>query len=159
MVGEVEVIAADCTTDDYLTFMEMHQTCIYTDVIELEDEELERELSQRQPLIKNYNYYTSYVEDGRIVFVSLDKQKVGYAILGFITVVSGSIMRIDEFFIKKEVRRRGIGKIAVSKLCNQARKMDIDVVTLFSFSAATDMFWSSCGFSVIETGMYEKVLN
>ena len=158
MVSGVEVMPADCTTNDYMTFMKMHKSCNYIDVIELEDEELERELSQREPLVRDLNYYTSYVEDGRIVFVVFNKHKIGYAILGFITANSGSIMRIDEFFIKKEVRRRGIGKNAVAILCKQAMKMDIDVITLFSFSAATDIFWTSCGFSAVDSGMYEKVL-
>lgn len=107
---------------------------IYKFVCKLEDEELEYDLFQ---LIFNENqlssknlYYVAEVESKVVKFISLQTQKLLHH--------CGTVGEIQEFYIDKEHRSKGIGKLLMNEVKSYVEANDIKSIEVTSNKARTE---------------------
>lgn len=83
---------------------------------------------------------------------------VGIAMMANYKVVSGYKGMIEDVVVSEEYRGKGIGKILMEKLLEQARLRKLDDVLLFSghHRTAAISLYKSLGFTLKSSGLYVK---
>jgi ribosomal protein S18 acetylase RimI-like enzyme len=69
---------------------------------------------------------------GRLWLISLQEKTIGYIVLsfGFSFEYGGRDAFIDEFYIHKDFRNKGIGKETLEYLCNKSMKLGVQSIHL-----------------------------
>lgn len=71
-------------------------------------------------------------EWGRVWFIEFERQKAGYVVLcfGYSVELGGREAYVDELYVDRALRRRGIARSALDLLLDEVRAMDVCAVHL-----------------------------
>lgn len=129
---------------DFDVFFRMHCDCEYAELPGWPT-------TKRAPVIKNYDMYKAEVEVEGIVFIlrkeynSENQVIVGYAVVSA-NQHKPEACKIEELYIDKAYQRKGFGHSAVWCIDRLAKEEGFKQLEVFSATAATDKFWTVCGF-------------
>jgi len=81
---------------------------------------------------ENLKEFTSNAALGVLYVIKLEKQNIGYIVLtfGFSFEYKGRDAFIDEFFIKKAYRNKGVGRKTLDFIAVQAKELNVNVIHL-----------------------------
>jgi ribosomal protein S18 acetylase RimI-like enzyme len=121
-----------CTQDDVAALAQMNRMLI-------EDEKAENSMSLPQLEERMVGFLnTSY----RAFFFEVDGERVGYALVD----MSKAPLYLRQFFIRRESRRMGFGKMAFSALLEHLKTQEIDI-DVYAWNQRGISFWKSLGFT------------
>lgn len=81
---------------------------------------------------RNLNEFTSREELGRLYLIKNNELTIGYLVLafGFSFEYQGRDAFIDEFYIKKDFRNKGAGKLVMDFIASEAERLKIKAIHL-----------------------------
>jgi ribosomal protein S18 acetylase RimI-like enzyme len=114
----------------------------------------------REPFKKTFKsrFYESFVEEPRVFAARIDEQQVGWIELGYHKW--NNTMRVWEFLVREEFRRRGIGTMLMNHAVKISREKDARMLVLEtqSCNAPAIDFYLKYGFELIgfDTAAYSN---
>lgn len=113
-----------------------------------------------EPVKKTYKdiFYESFIEEPQVFAAKMDEQQVGWIELGYQRW--NNRMRVWEFLVKEEHRRRGIGTLLMNHAVRIAREKDARMLVLETQSCNVPSidFYLKFGFELIgfDTAAYSN---
>ncbi len=112
-----------------------------------------KQISLEQILDKNENLVIAICRE--------DDNVVGIALLATYKVISGYKGMIEDVVVDQQHRGQGIGRKLMEKLLDEAQKMNLDEILLFSahYRKPAINLYKSLGFRLKDSGLYRLILN
>jgi GNAT superfamily N-acetyltransferase len=72
----------------------------------------------------------------------------------------GRVMTVDDFFVKPDYRRKGVGRELAKRLVEECKRMQIDEIgfEVLSDNKTAAVFWRSVGFKPADRFLFRKKL-
>lgn len=97
-----------------------------------------------------------------IILVARDKDTILGVTLAVYTPSAelGRVMTVNDFFVRPDNRRKGVGRELVKRLIDECRQLKIDEIGLevLHGNKTAAAFWNSVGFQQAERFLYRKKL-
>jgi len=136
----MNIRTADLTNKDYRIFDALHRDFRYA------ESNKKDEVVRDKPIIKSFEKYAEYAENEWIYFAMDAGEVVGYLI---ITPYEDLSVKLHEIYISSEHQRHGSGREFVCLLKDLLKKEGFKKITLISYNAVTDDFWTKCRFKSV----------
>lgn len=96
-----------------------------------------------------------------VIICKVDDNIVGTALLSTYKVISGYRGMVDDVVVDSSQRGKGIGRKLMERLLEEAKKINIDEVLLFTghHRSPAISLYKSLGFSLRESGLYNLRMN
>jgi ribosomal protein S18 acetylase RimI-like enzyme len=133
----------------YTPYSNAHHTALIEMINDLYHVSDEGEVMTPQKIESTISYLSSHIESGKILLMMYEEKVIGYAILIYYcsNEYGGSLLFLDELYIKEAYRSKGVGKDFLDFLFEKMKKeFKAIILEVFPYNKRAYDFYIRQGF-------------